>query len=137
MTHLQIKWSTSRGRETDGWPLCTLTDVNTGKRYRTCGGGYDRIGTVLGNWLEDMYQDELRELMQRGPTKPYGNGTMRAHSDLYGMFARADGSVYLDGGCGIRSMEYIAEALGLDLKSLGDRRGFTTGYLVKRAEVAA
>jgi hypothetical protein len=53
-THLNISWSVSRGQDTYGYNICRLDDTRTGKRYHLNGGGYDMIGTVLGDWLEDQ-----------------------------------------------------------------------------------
>jgi hypothetical protein len=53
---------------------------------------------------------------------------------LYGLTVRPDGSVSLDGACGIRSMEIIAEAIGLRLGWLGNRKGHTAGYFISKGD---
>ena len=116
-THvLRIKWSTSRGRDTYGWNVCTLTDETTGKRFRTTGGGYDMAGTVFGDWLEAEAQDALSALPDEELT--------------YGARRRADGTVSLDGACGINCMHRAAAAIGAELTRTHDRKGNTTGWLV-------
>ena len=59
---LEISWTISRGRDTCGYNICRLDDSISGKRYRTLGGGYDMIGTVVADWFEDQYQDKLQAL---------------------------------------------------------------------------
>ena len=139
MNHLSITWSTSRGRDTYGYNICRLDSRATGKRYRTCGGGYDMTGTVVGEWLEAEHQPELQALAARVPLEDcnyavpgYRRPTREA--GLYGLTIRPDGSVSLDGACGIRSMEIIAEAIGLRLGWLGNRKGHTTGYFISKGD---
>lgn len=43
---LDLTWSTSKARDTYGYNITRLDDSISGKRYKTCGGGYDMIGTV-------------------------------------------------------------------------------------------
>ena len=48
---LEIKWGTSRGRDTYGYTTCALYE--DGRKVSACnGGGYDMRGTVVGGWLE-------------------------------------------------------------------------------------
>lgn len=118
-THvLRLKWTTSRGRDTYGWNILTLTDETTGQRFRTMGGGYDMAGTVFGDWLAASYAEELR--------------AWAASTDSldYGATVRADGSVRLDGACGLESMRQIADALDLKVTRTHDRKGNTTGWIV-------
>lgn len=115
-THvLRIKWSTSRGRDTYGWNICTLTDETTGKRFRTTGGGYDMVGTVFGEWLANTVRPGAIADLEELP---------------YGAFRRPDGSVYVDGACGLSCMTRLAEAIGAEITRTHDRKGNTTGWLV-------
>ena len=135
--HLRITWTTSRGRDTYGYNICRLDDSKTGKRYRTCGGGYDMIGTVFADWLQDTYQDKLMELVKQQMKDPnafsqYGSlsGWVQ-FKELYGMiYKTTTGKVSLDGACGIESMRRIAEALGFEVQWEGNRKGHTIGYFV-------
>lgn len=58
---LEFKWSTSRARDSYGYNVCRLM-VNGEKVARTCGGGYDMQGTVLGDWVAKAFEDRLRNL---------------------------------------------------------------------------
>jgi hypothetical protein len=131
--YLSVKWTVSRGRETYGYNICTLTDTNTGKRYRCNGGGYDMLGTVFGEWLQENYQEELYAIRDRAHSIwTVGTRTQNDSPDaLYGMSHRERTcSIGLDGACGIESMRRIAEAIGLEIKSTVDRKGHITGFLV-------
>lgn len=60
-TTIEIKWGTSRGRETYGYTTCNL--YHHGRRITGCnGGGYDMRGTVLGNFITWAFADQLRKL---------------------------------------------------------------------------
>jgi len=117
--YLELKWSVSRGRETYGYNIATLR-TQDGKRYTCNGGGYDMIGTVFGAWLQDVHQAGLTRLDV---------------SQYYGATKRDDGSVHLDGACGLESIRDIAKALGLTVKATTDRKGNYTGFMVE--EVSA
>lgn len=132
-TYLGLKWTTSRARDTFGYNVVTLTDQRDGKRYRAMGGGYDMVGTVFGEWLQETHQPELVELAAReGWEDP--EATRKQVKGFYGAFAYPDGRIVLDGGCGIESMMRIARALGLEIERTyvpkGRNRGDTTGWLV-------
>src|SRR3972149_5435570 len=97
-THiLQFKWTQSRGRNTDGWNICSL--YFDGKKVsRTCGGGYDMQGAAFGIFLTEKYQDRLTVENSEG-FKPSKNG-----------------KIYLDGAAGFSVMERIAKNIGLKLQ---------------------
>lgn len=134
MRQLSISWATSRGRDTYGWNICRLDDSQTGKRYRTTGGGYDMTGTVLGDWLEGHAQDRLRALAteQTGKLEDCGYSVKgwKKLPDLYGLTFAPDGRACIDGACGINSVERIGRAIGISFKWIGNRRGNTVGYIV-------
>jgi hypothetical protein len=121
-TFLAITWAISRGYETFGYNICRLYDSQTGKRYRCIGGGYDMIGTVVGQWLEDSFQPHLQQL----DLSDAEGCSSRRH---YGAIPDKDGTVHLDGGCGIESMQSIATAIGVELQGVGNKRGITTGFI--------
>ena len=121
-TYLAITWSISRGQDTDGYNICRLDDTQTGKRYRCMGGGYDMIGTVIGEWLEDNFQSRLKRL----DLSDANGWSSRRH---YGAIPGKDDSVHLDGACGIESMRSIAEAIGITLQATYSRKGHTTGFM--------
>lgn len=124
-TSLMIDWSKSRGESTYGWNICRLKDTYTGKRYRTCGGGFDMIGSVLGNWLADRYQDRLETIAHHAASF---NGMRRC---------KRTGRIVLDGGCGVESMRRIAEAVGLNVSPVPNRRGQTVAFLAETTRPAA
>lgn len=147
-TVLNLSWSTSRGRDTYGYNICRLDDSATGKRYRTCGGGYDMVGTVLGEWLSDVYQSELQEIGDRAGSyysKAAGYQSHRTADGrnpdpayLYGMTRNDDtGRITIDGACGTSTVRDIAQAIGLNLVWFGDRKGRTLGYFVAPLAKAA
>ena len=129
---LDIKWTTSRGRDTYGWNICTLTD-DRGARFRTMGGGYDMTSAVLGDWIAEKYQDRLYRMRWYAATTINNRG-MVTHNDnskaLYGMTLNRD-SVTLDGRCGESSMRQIASAIGLDIKNTySQRKGRHSGFII-------
>jgi hypothetical protein len=144
INHLTISWSISRGRDTYGYNICRLDSRQSGKRYKTTGGGYDMIGTVFGDWLESEYQRELVELVAGLPLVDCGYtvaGYKRVKEDInprfYGLTVKPDGSVSLDGACGHSCMVRIAEAIGLEVQWEGNKKGHTIGYFVAPKELEA
>lgn len=80
------------------------------------GCGFDRIGTAIGDFLEPLFQAELKATMEADPNRPYAaKGYFGCK--LYGAILCPDGSVRLEGGCGERSMQAIAGAIGLDVET--------------------
>ena len=131
-THLSLSWSVSRGVDTFGYNIARLDDQNTGKRYRCMGGGYDMTGTVFAQWLQDVYQSELVDLVKTTPMVDCGyqvKGYLK-NEKLYGLNVTPKGNVTLDGACGLSSMITVCDALGLDVERTGNRKGHTTGFYV-------
>lgn len=124
---LRVSYGTSRGADTYGYTIVRLQDMQTGKRYRCMGGGYDMVGTVFAEWLQEQYQDELQAIKDQAF---YFDGWERNEQGLYGMRRREDGTVSLDGACGVSSMERIAKAIGLSVRGEYTRRGGTVGFIV-------
>lgn len=136
---LEFKWGTSRGRDTYGYSICTA--YVDGKRIASCnGGGYDMEGTAFADALMKLYPERLLAIAgvhcagaeyenaaplgakdQKPEWKP-----RKVNSDepgrfygLYAYFPSASSNpekVSMDGGCGFRSIERIANAIGLTLK---------------------
>lgn len=135
-THLSLSWSTSRGVDTYGYNIARLDDQNTGKRYRCMGGGYDMTGTVFAQWLQDVYQSELVDLVKTIPMVECGyhiKGHLK-NETLYGLNVTPKGNVTLDGACGLSSMITVCDALGLDVERTCNRKGHTTGFYVTSKE---
>jgi hypothetical protein len=137
MTMLTLSWSTSRGRDTYGYNICKLTTPG-GKTYKTMGGGYDMVGTVLADWLCDVHQDRLRGLSERAYYDYKGNpepGADVRRDGLYGLVRAGSGVMRVDGACGVDSVVRIAEAAGVRIKRASwDKRGNTTAYLATVGE---
>lgn len=114
ITYLQYRCTTSRGRDTYGYNLVSLEDTSTGKKYRTCGGGYDMLGTVLGKWLKDSkYWDNICLL-------PTQHGSSDPNKGYYGL-TNYGGKRGIDGACGFSCMVNIARAVGLDVQTVYSR----------------
>lgn len=142
---LTLSWSTSRGVNSYGWNICRLDDRQTGKRFRTCGGGFDMVGTVIGEWLMSRYQDRLQAIGDRAGSYYSKAGGYKTHrvpgssmpfgdidrSYYYGMTRNDDTKrVSLDGACGVETMLRVAEAIGLTVTRNSDNRGRTIGFFV-------
>jgi hypothetical protein len=60
-THLEFRWTVSRGRDTYGYNICSL--YADGRKVSSCnGGGYDMKGTALGSFIAHNYADRLNGL---------------------------------------------------------------------------
>lgn len=133
---LTLTWSTSRGRDTYGYNIARLDDSISGNRYRTCGGGYDMIGTVFAQWFKENYQQSLLELWKANEdnAKPYGNCEgWFCNPDFYGMTYKKDGDrILLDGACGLESIKRIVEACGFEVERSYNKKGHTTGFYVQK-----
>lgn len=132
--HLALSWSISKGRNTYGYNICRLDSHDSGKRYRCMGGGYDMTGTVVADWLVAEHQDKLQALICTLELAPVNNYTQPfsgylTASGLYGLTVRPDGSVTVDGACGIECVIRIAEACGIELQRLNNRKCYTIGFI--------
>lgn len=113
---LEIKWSISKGKNTYGYNICTLTDTRTDKKYRTCAGGVSMTGNVLGQWLEEQYQAELQA------------------ADLaacYGVRKLENGDVSINGACGVAAITDTARKIGLKMESVF-KNGHVIGFIVEK-----
>ncbi len=142
INHLSLSWSTSRGRETYGYNICRLDDINKGERFKCMGGGYDMVGTVFAQWLCANYQDRLLAIKDRSSyVFPVEGAHFAANNEnsLYGMSYHEKGErVYIDGACGLDCVLQIADIIGLDVEreyiAKGRRRGETIGWFVQMRE---
>jgi hypothetical protein len=104
------------------------------------GGGYDLVGTVFGDWLEQQYQSRLRPISHRaslinnadiGFTTAVNSGP---GTTLYGLTAHVEnGSVKymsLTGACGLGSMVKAANAIGLEVAEDRDKQGNLLGFFI-------
>lgn len=135
---ITISWGISRGRDTYGWNICRAVSRDTGKTYRTIGGGYDMVGTVIGEWFAAEHQKELQALTHAnldGFVKYGSSGSTLHNPAFYGLYIRANGSVFLDGGCGIESMLRIIKSCGFEYQRQYNpktKSKATTGYLFSK-----
>lgn len=135
--YLPISWSISRGRDTYGYNICRLDSRATGKRYRCNGGGYDMVGTVLGEWLSTEHQERLQILKAHNVEKLEScgyavDGWMKIPG-FYGLTFDIMGKARIDGACGVSSVSKIAEACGLNVTSdYSTRARRSIGFFVNR-----
>lgn len=121
--NLSLKWTVSRGRDTYGYNIVTLTDQVAGKKYRTMGGNYDMQGTVFSNWMDDNYRERYKTLADKVSSLGV--------SSFYGLYVGSDGHMYTDGACGLNCMLRIAKAIGLDCQEVYSRKDGLTNILVE------
>ncbi len=107
MKILELKYTVSKAQDSYGYNVITLIDRET--KYRTCGGGYDMIGTVFAKWLWANYKDEIIRCCAPYECKD-ADGI-----EYYGYFNR-NGHQYLDGACGIDCIIRIAKSIGLSVE---------------------
>jgi hypothetical protein len=137
-TYLDVTWSVSKARDTYGYNRVTVRDVETGKRFVECGGGFDMLGSALGQWLQVTCQELLLchsdlayGLQKQGECGKWSYTTNEV--GRYGMTLNIDKqgvkSITLDGGCGLESMLRIVEAIGIKLQRVNtyNKRGQNTG----------
>lgn len=147
MHTLTVSRSTSRGRDTYGYAIVSVQDSQTGKRYRTCGGGYDMLGTAFGEWLASAHQERLKGIGHLAGSYYSKAGGYQSHRNEYGNPARGyyygmtrnddTGRITLDGACGLRCMLDIASAIGLTVETANNRRGSILAFLVSESQAQA
>lgn len=103
---LEIKWGTSRSREYYGYSTCSCWFNN--KKYGfTTGSGYDMRGTVLGEFINKFFYEELKK---KNCKKYYGfrffNNKRRKNQNRW---SKDCSGIFLDGGCGWNSMLTVLE----------------------------
>lgn len=128
--YLEITFGVSRGRDTYGYNIVTVRDGN--QKYRTCGGGYDMIGTVFAQWLWNKYKERIIQTCV--PVDYDIKDTIekiKQHKEAdYGFFT-SKGDYWLDGACGLSSIQQIAKKIGLTIQTDYDRkRDKTRGWIV-------
>lgn len=132
-TYLQVSESISRKRDTAGQQVLTLTDMQTGQAQQVSGGGFDRLGTAFGMWLQATQQDCLIKLAHlaewsivdghrtAGPMEGYKG------QELIGVtfIAKAEAAeqkyaVHVDGGVGFTTTLHVAHACGLEVRTISN-----------------
>jgi len=102
MSTLHFKWTISRARDSYGYNIVTLK-VNDIKKSACNGGGYDMMGTVLGNYIARTFKDEL---VKKTKEEFYG---LTFHDPNYD-----PGKHKLKNGKTVEQAEEDGESLGLD-----------------------
>lgn len=134
MSFLTVKHSISKAQDTYGYNRVTLIDQTTGKRYATCGGGYDMLGTCLGEYLQSNHQMVLATLVLQAYSV-YNGCTLSDNghtgNKLYGMtYNTITNGMTLDGACGFDCMVRIARAAGLTVNLYRDKKGHLTSMFI-------
>lgn len=144
---LEIKWSISRGRDTYGYNICSLYVY--GQKVTDCnGGGYDMIGTVIGDLVTALFKEELEELSKGADlTNNFSDGReiefynpkygKRYKDDCYGLYtSNRDGNrrVYIDGACGEGSVVDILNAINYDLRYKDSKHRIITKLVTDEEE---
>lgn len=125
---MDFKFTTSRGKNTYGYNICTLWVDDT--KVGTCtGGGYDMKGTSFSQWLETKYQDRLLALFKSDIESINDSDYIQYKNEkkvlrkecnsFYGAIIVREKDTFkivLDGACGFSSMDNIARAIGINLK---------------------
>jgi hypothetical protein len=128
------KHTTSKGRDTYGYNICTIRVHvsqfgNTPALFtgRCNGGGYDMVGTSLAEALCAMpeAQARLQRVMTRENANSYHDGAKYVRnqsSPFYGVYLNKDGSVSIDGGCGLRSVTDAFKAARITIEEVYNGR---------------
>ncbi len=130
---LELYTSMSRARDTYGYTIVGLK--NEGKRWRTCGGGYDMRGTVLADYFSDCFGEKLKKLVSDNSENlepcNYAVKGYQKIANYYGLTVTPGGLVQLDGGCGINCIENIIRACGFGLEYSCDKKGNLQTYYLQ------
>ena len=157
MKALKFKYTTSKGRDSYGYNICSLW-VDGEKQSSTCGGGYDMKGTALGNWIARKFEKELlkfnksfygltfhdpnyqpskeclKEEEKDELTKLLGSARLRDfHKQSSDLPTEKHTIPRLDGACGFESMTSILNNMNYYLKYIdGDNN--TSTYILDKKE---
>ena len=157
MKALKFKYTTSKGRDSYGYNICSLW-VNGEKQSSTCGGGYDMKGTALGNWIARKFEKELltfnksfygltfhdpnyqpskeclKEEEKDELTKLTGLARLRDfHKQSSNLPTEKHTIPQLDGACGFECMTSILNNMNYYLKYI-DGNTHTTTYILDKKE---
>ena len=136
MYNLKFKNTTSRGKDSYGYNICTL--IVDGKKVSRCnGGGYDMQGTCFGNWLAYQFKDELLKFKKEFYGLTFHNPTYKVsdeivlkeqkgeslglerYQDFYKQSSKLPTEKHtiaqIDGACGFSCVENILNELGYSL----------------------
>jgi|TARA_R110002111_G_scaffold248754_1_gene312538 hypothetical protein len=153
MQTLKFKYTTSKGRDTYGYNICSLW-INGEKVSSTCGGGYDMKGTALGIWIARKFQDQLLKFKDQFYGLKFYNPNWKPSTEcleqekkdeltkLTGLARYQDfykqssdlptekhTQATLDGACGFECMIKILNNIGYNLKYV-DGTSNTSTYIL-------
>lgn len=118
LTTLQFKW-TCRGNGG-----VTLLDRSDNRLGRASGTGYDRAGTLLGDFIEDHFQNELDNLAKRFRNASGGARQVESSKEFYGLYWNTCTKVaYVVGSCGFESMRKILNVIGFEINCIKESNG--------------
>ena len=113
---LKFKWTTSKGRFTYGWNICSLY-VDGKKIGSVNGANYDMKGSVFGTWVQSQFKDDLINLDKEYNALKFLNkgrcASSKFHTDVFY-------SPSIDGACGFESVSRIVEDLGYKVTFIDD-----------------
>jgi hypothetical protein len=103
---LHFKWGKT------GSHKCWLYDRNDNVLGSAGGGGYDKQGTALGQFMNTYLNDELKKI---NSTDYYGITHWNKVTKKSQNRASKNTKTYVDGGCGFQSMTDILNKIGFTL----------------------
>lgn len=115
---LIVKWGVSKGRDTYGYTTCTLKHEGIKVGYCS-GGGYDMRGTVLAQFMSREF---------------WGSIKMLDPSLHYGIYEKGN-KKWINGSCGLSSMEHILNALYYERKTLAIENNIEVWSISKNLEL--
>tara|TARA_R100000353_G_scaffold157938_1_gene117094 strand:+ start:176 stop:643 length:468 start_codon:yes stop_codon:yes gene_type:complete len=131
---LVFKWTTSKGRNTYGWNICTLKDRRGNKISSTCGGGYDMKGTAFGDFIADYFGEQLKRLTANYGSFDKGGFYGLRHYNTITRKSQKRASKHtrttIDGACGFNCMLTILEKIGFSLTFIAEDKD-TSIYQLK------
>ena len=131
---LVFKWTTSKGRNTYGWNICTLKDRKGNKISSTCGGGYDMKGTAFGDFIADYFGEQLKRLTANYGSFDKGGFYGLRHYNTRTRKSQKRASKHtrttIDGACGFNCMLTILEKIGFSLTFIAEDKD-TSIYQLK------
>jgi hypothetical protein len=115
--NIKITWSISKAKDTYGYNRLTALDLETKKKYVAIGGGYDMLGTVIGDLVADKLQSHISMLTPYYIiTNNYGLEKTNSRNAFYGLtFNQLTGKAIIENGCGMANVTKIIEACGYQL----------------------
>lgn len=145
--YLQVAESISRKRDTAGQQVLTLTDIQTGKAFAVTGGGFDRLGTAFGMWIQATQQQPLTQRLSHlaewwviDGKRMEGEQRFPGGRELLGFTYTASGDLdarkyfaHIDGGVGFMSMLEIASACRLEVSTVSNTQRDVVLIIVNEA----